>query len=68
MMDSSPFRWLEDRGPACHLIVMIDDATSRVWGRLVEHDSTEENLSTLRDWLERHGRPLALYTDKNSLF
>jgi len=35
---------------------------------LVEHDSTEENLRTLQDWLERHGRPLALYTDKNSLF
>jgi hypothetical protein len=68
MMDSSPFRWLEDRGPACHMVAMIDDATSRVWGRLVEHDSTEENLRTLRGWLERHGRPLALYTDKNSLF
>jgi hypothetical protein len=68
MMDSSPFRWLEQRGPACHLIAMIDDSTSRVWGRLVEHDSSEENLRTLRGWLERHGRPLALYTDKNSLF
>jgi hypothetical protein len=68
MMDSSPFRWLEERGPACHLIAMIDDASSRVWGRLVEHDSTEENLRTLGGWLERHGRPLALYTDKNSLF
>jgi len=39
-----------------------------VWGRLVEHDSTEENLRTLRGWLQRYGRPLALYTDKNSLF
>jgi hypothetical protein len=68
MMDSSPYRWLEERGPACHLIALIDDATSRVWGRLVEHDSTEENLRTLRGWLERYGRPLALYTDKNSLF
>ncbi len=68
MMDSSPFRWLEERGPVCHLIALIDDATSRVWGRLVEHDSTEENLRTLGGWLERYGRPLALYTDKNSLF
>lgn len=68
MMDSSPYRWLEERGPAGHLIALIDDATSRVWGRLVEHDSTEENLRTLRGWLERYGRPLALYTDKNSLF
>jgi len=68
MMDSSPYRWLEERGPACHLIALIDDATSRVWGRLVEHDSTEENLRTLQGWLQRQGRPLALYTDKNSLF
>ena len=68
MMDSSPYRWLEERGPASHLIAMIDDASSRVWGRLVEHDSTEENLRTLGGWLERYGRPLALYTDKNSLF
>ena len=68
MMDSSPFRWLEDRGPACHLIALIDDATSRVWGRFVEHDSSEENLRTLGGWLERYGRPLALYTDKNGLF
>ena len=68
MMDSSPYRWLEERGPACHLIALIDDASSRVWGWLVEHDSTEENLRTLQGWLERYGRPLALYTDKNSLF
>ena len=68
MMDSSPFRWLEDRGPACHLIAMIDDASSRVWGRFALHDSSEENLRTLGGWLERYGRPLALYTDKNGLF
>jgi hypothetical protein len=68
MMDSSPYRWLEERGPACHLVALIDDATSRVWGRLVEQDSTEENLRTLGGWLEHYGRPQALYTDKNSLF
>ena len=68
MMDSSPYRWLEERGPAGHLIALIDDATSRAFGRFVEHDSTEENLRTLRGWLERYGRPLALYTDKNGLF
>ena len=62
MMDSSPFRWLEDRGPACHLIAMIDDASSRVWGRFALHDSSEENLRTLGGWLERYGRPLALRT------
>jgi hypothetical protein len=68
MMDSSPFRWLEDRGPQLQLIALIDDATSRVWARFAEHDSTEENLRTLGGWMQRYGRPLALYTDKNSLF
>jgi hypothetical protein len=68
MMDSSPFRWLEERGPQLQLIALIDDATSRIWGRFVEHDSTEENLRTLEGWLRRYGRPVALYTDKGSVF
>ena len=56
VIGSSPYRWLEEQGPACHLIALIDGATSRTWGRLVEHDSTEGNLRTLRGWLERYGR------------
>jgi hypothetical protein len=57
MQDSSPFRWLEERGPACRLIALIDDATSRIWGRFTEHDTTEENLRTLEGWLRRYGPP-----------
>jgi hypothetical protein len=68
MQDSSPFRWLEERGPACQLIALIDDATSRVWARFTAPDTTEENLRTLGGWLRRYGRPLAHYTDKNSIF
>jgi hypothetical protein len=68
LWDSSPYAWLEDRGPASHLILMIDDAASRIWGRFAEHDSTEENFRVLQGWLERHGRPLAYYTDRDSLF
>ena len=68
MQDSSPFRWLEHRAPACQLIALIDDATSRIWGRFTEHDTTEENLRTLEGWLRRYGRPMAHYTDKASIF
>jgi hypothetical protein len=68
MQDSSPFRWLEERGAACQLIAVIDDATSRMWARFTAHDSTEENLRTFGEWLRRYGRPLAHYTDKNSIF
>src|ERR1700676_4402742 len=68
MQGSSPFRWLEERGPACQLIAVIDDATSRFYARFTEHDTTEENLRTFGEWLRRYGRPLAHYTDKNSIF
>jgi hypothetical protein len=68
LMDTSDHDWLEGRGPRLYLVAMIDDATSRLWGRFVETDSTAENLWTLRGWLELYGRPLALYTDKNSIF
>jgi hypothetical protein len=68
MQDSSPFRWLEERGPACQLIAVIDDATSRFYARFTEHDTTEENLRTFGAWLQRYGRPVAHYTDKNSIF
>ena len=68
LMDTSDHDWFEGRGPRLSLVAMIDDATSRVWARFVERDTTEANLRTLRGWLERHGRPLALYTDRDSIF
>jgi len=66
--DTSEHDWLEGRGEKLYLIVMIDDATSRLWGRFVRHDSTEENMKLLWSYLEKFGRPLAFYTDKASLF
>ena len=47
---------------------MVDDATSRMLARFVEHDSTEENMRLLASYLERHGRPVSIYTDKAALF
>jgi hypothetical protein len=47
---------------------MIDDATSRIYGRFVRSDSTEENMRTLEGYVLLHGRPLAFYTDKAGLF
>ena len=32
---------------------MIDDATSRSWGRFVWHDGTRENMGVLWEYLER---------------
>jgi len=66
--DTSDHDWLEGRGEGIYLIAMIDDATSRLYGRFVRSDSTEENMRVLWGYLELYGRPLAFYTDKASLF
>lgn len=66
--DTSTHDWLEGRGPTIYLIHMIDDATSELTPRFVAHDSTEENLRLLKRYVETHGRPVAFYTDKASLF
>jgi hypothetical protein len=66
--DTSEHDWLEGRGEKIYLIFMIDDATSRLHARFVTSDSTAENMRTLWKYLERHGRPLAFYTDKATLF
>ncbi len=66
--DTSEHDWLEGRGPRLCLVAMIDDATSRGLARFVEHDTTEENLRLLRTYLERWGRPVEFYTDKDSMF
>jgi transposase len=66
--DTSFHHWLEGRGPRLYLVLMIDDATSQAYGRMVGADSTEENLRVLWGYLERWGRPVSFYTDKSSLF
>ena len=66
--DTSEHDWLEGRGEKLYLILMIDDASSRALARFARHDSTAENMRTLRVYLKRWGRPLAVYTDKAGLF
>ncbi|MBA2534822.1 MAG: ISNCY family transposase [Rubrobacter sp.] len=66
--DTSEHDWLEGRGELRYLVAMIDDATSRIFARFVRHDSTEENMAVLEQYLRRFGRPLEFYTDKASIF
>jgi len=66
--DTCEHDWLEGRGEKLYLIHMIDDATSELTARFVRHDSTEENMRLLWSYLECHGRPVAFYTDKASIF
>jgi len=68
-IDGSEHRWFEDRGQRCTLIVFIDDATSRLVAlRFVPSESAFAYFETLKDYLASHGRPLAFYSDKHSIF
>jgi len=68
-IDGSPHDWFEGRGPHCSLIVFIDDATSALLAlRFAPAETTRAYMDTLLDYLPLHGRPVALYSDKHSIF
>lgn len=68
-MDGSPHDWFEGRGAKCSLIHCIDDATGEI---LAAHFAPSEALwpyfTLMEQYLNLHGRPLSLYTDKHSVF
>jgi hypothetical protein len=68
-IDGCEHWWFEDRGPQCTLLVFVDDATSRLMQlRFVPSESAFAYFQATRDYLETHGKPVALYSDKHSVF
>jgi transposase len=67
-MDTSIHDWIEGRGEPMVLVNMIDDATSRVLSGFYEGETLEAHFDLLGRWIGRYGRPLALYTDRDSIF
>src|SRR3954470_2242944 len=68
-IDGSTHAWFETRGPACTLIVYIDDATSRIQhAAFVPSESTLDYLRETRAYVARFGRPIAFYSDKHAIF
>jgi Helix-turn-helix domain len=67
-MDTSIHDWTEGRGEAMVLLTMIDDATSRLLARFYPGDTVEAHFDLLGRWLQKYGRPRALYTDRHSIF
>jgi hypothetical protein len=68
-IDGSDHEWFEDRAPRCTLLVFIDDATSRIMQlHFAESESTFSYFSALRNHLHAHGKPVAFYSDKASVF
>ena len=67
--DGSKHWWFEDRGPQCTLLVYIDDATSELMElKMVESENTFAYMEATREYIERHGKPVAFYSDKHGVF
>lgn len=68
-LDGSPHAWFEDRGEPCTLLDYIDDATSRIQHlEFVVEEDTFSLMHATRSYLRKHGRPVALYVDKDSIY
>lgn len=66
--DGSHHDWTEGRGEDMVLLAMIDDATGRITARFYPAETTEAYMDLLTRYIRGHGRPLAVYTDRDSVF
>jgi hypothetical protein len=68
-IDGSEHAWFEDRAEKCTLLAFVDDATSRLMHlRFVASESAFDYFRATRTYLETHGKPIAFYSDKHSIF
>jgi len=68
-IDGCEHWWFEDRGPQCTLLVFIDDATGRLMQlRFVPSESAFAYFLATRGYIEDHGKPIAFYSDKHTVF
>lgn len=68
-IDGSPHDWFEGRGEYCTLLVFIDDATGRLTQlRFKPAETTLGYMRVLHNHILSHGIPVALYSDKHSIF
>ena len=66
--DGSIHDWLEGRGPHMTLLVMIDDATSKVVARFYPAETTEGYFDLLRRYIRKRGIMVTIYADRHSIF
>ena len=68
-IDGSDHEWFEERAGRCTLLVFVDDATSALMQLLFcESESAFSYFAAMRAYLETHGKPVALYSDKAGVF
>lgn len=68
-IDASDHRWFEDRGPRCHLHLIVDDATGKIkGGHFAEEETTIGYYRAIQPYLEKEGRPVNIYCDRRGTF
>ncbi|MUL01578.1 ISNCY family transposase [Aliivibrio fischeri] len=68
-IDGSHHDWFEGRSDKCCFLVFIDDATGRLMNlRFSETESAFDYMLATREYLNEHGKPVAFYSDKHSIF
>ncbi len=69
LLDGSTHAWLQARGPRLTLLAAVDDATGHVLSAVFrEQEDAQGYLWLLRDLVTHHGLPVAVYTDRHSVF
>ena len=68
-IDGSRHDWLEGRGPYLTLVGAVDDATGTVpFALFRQQEDAQGYMLMLRDIIDHHGVPLALYSDRHGIF
>ena len=68
-VDGSHHRWLGDDGSPFALLLAVDDATGIVVNaQFCEQENTRDYFLLMRCLIQRYGIPIALYTDRHSVF
>ena len=67
-MDGSKHDWFEGRREPAVLMVMVDDANSRLRARFSEEETTLAAYVIFAAYVGGHGRPAALYVDRDSIY
>ena len=67
-LDGSHHDWFEGRRGKCVLMVMVDDATNRLWAQFFEEETTHASYDMLAGWCRKHGLPQSLYVDRDSIY
>jgi hypothetical protein len=68
-IDGSHHDWFEGRASKCGLLVYIDDATGRLMHlRFCETESAFDYMLATREYIDKHGKPVAFYSVKHAVF